>query len=174
MVKYVLPIVAVLLFLVEPEFAMFSPLNVGDYSFILVPHFLILYLIFLAIYYSRKKALIYGLIVGIFYDVVYIDILGLYTVLFPALCFIASWCVKYIHQRLFITTILSVLLVAIMEFAMYEFYVIVDITTMELMPFLFYRLVPTIIANLLYLFLLGWIFKLLIDTRLIEQERNMA
>ena len=174
MVKYVLPIIAVILFLVEPEFAMFSPLNIGDQSFVLVPRFLILYLIFLAIYYSRKKACIYGLVFGILYDVVYIDIIGLFTVLFPLLCFIASWCVKYVHQHLFITTILSVLLVALMEFALYEFYVIIDITTMELLPFLLYRLLPTIIANLLYLFMLGWIFKLLINARLLEEERNMA
>lgn len=174
MVKYVLPIIAVLLFLVEPEFAVLSPLNIGDYSFILVPRFLVLYLIFLAIYYSRKKAIIYGLIFGILYDIVYIDILGLYTVLFPLLCFLASWCVKYIHQHLFITTILSVLLVAIMEIVLYEFYIIIDVTTMAFMPFLLNRLVPTILSNLLYLFMLGWVFKLLIRARLIEQERNMA
>jgi rod shape-determining protein MreD len=105
---------------------------------------------------------------------VYIDILGLYTVLFPLLCFLASWCVKYIHQHLFITTILSVLLVALMEVALYEFYFIIDETTMEFIPFLFNRLVPTILSNLLYLFMLGWVFKLLINARLIEQERNMA
>lgn len=174
MIKYVLPIVAVILFLIEPEFAVFSPLNVGDASYILVPRFLILYLIFLAIYYNRKKACIYGLVFGIIYDVVYIDILGLYAVLFPLLCFIASWCVQFVHQNLFITTILSVLLVALMELALYEFYVIIDITTMDFTTFLLYRLLPTILANLLYLFMLGWIFKLLINARLLEQERNMA
>ena len=174
MVKYILSIVAVILFLIEPEFAMFSPLNVGDASFILVPRFLILFLIFLAIYYNRKKACIYGLVFGIIYDIVHIDILGLYSVLFPLMCFIASWCVKFVHQHLFITTILSVLLVAIMELLLYEFYVIIDITTMPFVPFLQYRLLPTILANLLYLFMLGWIFKLLINARLLEQERNMA
>lgn len=174
MVKYVLPIVAVILFLLEPEFAMFSPLNVGDTSFILVPRFLILYLIFLAIYYSRKKAVIYGIVFGVVYDIVYIDILGLYSVLFPLMCFIASWCVKYVHQHLFITTILSVLLVAFMELFVYEFYVIIGMTPMAFMTFITHRLIPTILANLLYLFMLGWIFKMLIKARLIEQERNMA
>lgn len=174
MIKYALPIVAVILFLLEPEFAMFSPLNFNDTSFILVPRFLILYLIFLAIYYNRKKACIYGLAFGIVYDIVYIDIIGLYSVLFPIVCFVASWCFKFVHQHLFITTILSVLLVAFMELVVYEFYVIIDITTMDFATFLLYRLVPTILANLLYLFMLGWIFKLLIDARLLEQERNMA
>ena len=174
MVRYVLPIIAIILFLIEPEFAMLSPLNIGEHSYILVPRFLILYLIFLAIYYNRKKACVYGIVFGIMYDIVYIDILGLYTVLFPLVCFIASWCVKFVHQHLFITTILSVLLVAFMELFLYQFYSIVDITSMTFNDFLLYRLVPTISGNLLYLFMLGWVFKLLINARLLEQERNMA
>lgn len=61
MVRFLIPSVAVLLFLVEPEFAMFSPIEVKGQIFYLVPRFLILYLIFISIYYSRQRAVMYGL-----------------------------------------------------------------------------------------------------------------
>lgn len=53
--RFLIGFVAVLLFLLESEFAVFSPLQLGEGIYYLIPRFLILYLIFLAIYYSRKK-----------------------------------------------------------------------------------------------------------------------
>lgn len=61
MVRFLIPSVAVLLFLLEPEFAMLSPIEVGGHIYYLVPRFLILYLIFISIYYSRQRAVMYGL-----------------------------------------------------------------------------------------------------------------
>ncbi len=79
-VDFLIPFVAVLLFLLEPEFALFSPIDLNEETVYLVPRFLILYLIFISIYYNRKRAVIYGLIFGLLYDVFYIDIIGLYSI----------------------------------------------------------------------------------------------
>lgn len=174
MVRYLIPFVAILLFLLEPEFAKFSPIYFDDYTAYLVPRFLILYLIFISIYYNRKRAVIYGLIFGLLYDVFYIDIIGLYSVLYPLVCFIAGWSVKFIHQHLLITTILAVLLVAGMEFLLYEFFLLIDFTAMPFGEFFKGRLLPTIGANLLFLLMLGWAFKYLIDARLLQRERGMT
>jgi rod shape-determining protein MreD len=174
MIRYLIPFVAVMLFLLEPEFAKFSPIYFEDYTAYLVPRFLILYLIFISIYYNRKRAIIYGLIFGLLYDVFYIDIIGLYSVLYPLVCFIAGWSIKFIHQHLLITTVLAVLLVAGMEFLLYEFFLLIDFTAMPFMVFLNGRLLPTIGANLLFLLMLGWAFKYLIDARLLERERSMT
>lgn len=174
MVRFLIPFVAVLLFLLEPEFAKFSPIHFENYTAYLVPRFLILYLIFISIYYNRKRAVIYGLIFGLLYDVFYIDIIGLYAVLYPAVCFLAGWSVKFIHQHLLITTVLAVLLVAVMEIILYEFFLLIGLTAMPFDTFFNGRLLPTIGANLLFLLILGWAFKYLIDARLLERERSMT
>ena len=173
MTRFLIPFVGVLLFLVEPIFAKFSPIHLEDATFYLVPRFSILYLIFISIYYNRKKAVIYGIIFGLLYDVIYIGIIGLYVVLYPAACFLAGWSVKFIHQHLIITTVLAVLLVAVMEFVLYEFFLLIDFTSMLMEQFLYNRLLPTIGANLLFLLMLGWAFKYLINARLLERERSM-
>ncbi|MCH7322237.1 rod shape-determining protein MreD [Solibacillus sp. MA9] len=162
-------LVGVLLFLVESEFAMFSPLQWNGSTYFLIPRFLILYLIFLAIYYSRKKAMIYGLIFGLCFDVFYINIIGLYTVLYPAICFGAAWFVKRFESHLVFTTFLAIGLLAVLEFILYEFFYLIQFTTMALQPFLVYRLVPTLIANFLFLIMLAWAFKYCISARVFQR-----
>lgn len=174
MIRFLIPFIAIVLFLLEPEFALFSPIQLGDGIYYLVPRFLILYLIFIAIYYSRKRAVTYGLIFGLLYDVFYIDIIGLYSVLYPLICFIAGSSVKFIHQHLITTTIISVLLVALMEVILYYFFFIIHFTSIPFSTFFISRLIPTIIANLLFLMILGWVFKLVIDARIMERARNIS
>ena len=167
--RILIPFVAVILFLLESEFAMFSPMNWNGETYFLIPRFVILYLIFLAIYYSRKKAMIYGLILGLCFDVFYINIIGLYTFLYPAMCFVAGWCMKRIHPHFLSSTILAILLISVIEFAIYEFFYMIQFTSMALKPFLLYRLMPTVLANLLYLVMLGLVFKYLIRARVLQR-----
>ncbi|BDH62434.1 rod shape-determining protein MreD [Lysinibacillus sp. PLM2] len=171
-VRALIPFVAVVLFLLEPEFALFSPIQLNDQIIYLVPRFLILYLIFVSIYYSRQRAVVYGLIFGLLYDVFYIDIIGLYTVLYPLICFLAGSTVKFIHQHLSITTILSLVLVALMEIVLYNFFAFINFTNITFSDFMMNRLIPTLIANLLFLIMLGWAFKYLINARVLQRARE--
>lgn len=171
LVRILIPTVAAILFLLESEFAMFSPMEFNGGTYFLIPRFVVLYLIFLAIYYDRKKAMIYGLILGLCFDVFYINIIGLYTFLYPAVCFIAGWCMKRIHPHLLFSTVLAILLISFLEFAIYEFFYMIQFTTMALKPFLLYRLMPTILANLLFLVMLGWVFKYLIHARVLQRAQ---
>lgn len=174
MVRWIMPAIAVVLFLLEPTFSMFSPLRFGENAYILVPRFLILFLIFVAVYYNRKRAYVYAGLFGLLYDVVYIDVIGLYTGLYIGVCFVAAWCVKYIHQHILIVTVLAMLLMSLMEIILYYFYTFTGVTNMPIFEFLAHRLMPTVGANFIYLLLLGWAFKYVIDARLIEIERNIA
>lgn len=174
MIRFLIPFVAVVLFLLEPELALFSPLNWGDETIYLVPRFVILYLIFVSIYYSRRRACLYGLIFGLLYDVFYIDIIGLYSFLYPLVCFIAGSSVKFIHQHLSVTTVLSLVLVALMEIVLYYFFFFIGFTAIPVEVFLSNRLLPTIIANLLFLVMLGWAFKYLINARVLQRARDIS
>ena len=174
MVRFLIPFVAVLLFLVEPEFAMFSPIELKGHIYYLVPRFLILYLIFISIYYSRQRAVMYGLFFGVLYDVFYIDIIGLYSVLYPLICFLAGLIVKVIHQHLIVTTSISLILVAVLEFVLYQFFYLINFTSIPLIDFLQSRLLPTMIANMLFLMILGWAFKYLINTRVLQRAREVS
>ena len=164
-IRLLLPSVAILLFLIEPVFASFSGIEMFDRILYLVPRFLFMYLLFLAVYYDRKKSIIYGVVFGLLYDVFYIDIIGLYAVLYPLFCLLISQIVKYIQQSLPVVTILTIFFVSLLEFVIYSFFYLISFTSIGIEEFLLSRLLPTIFSNLLFLILLGWVFKYFIKTR---------
>ena len=90
MIRFIIPLIAVILFFLEPVFSLFSPVSIADVSYTLVPRFVIVYLIFITVYYRRKQAMIYGIILGLLYDMYYIDIIGVYTFLYPVICYLFS------------------------------------------------------------------------------------
>ncbi|MGB2991760.1 MAG: rod shape-determining protein MreD [Paenisporosarcina sp.] len=169
MKRFIVPAIAVVLFYLEPVFGLFSPLDInGEYRY-LIPRFLIMYLIFISIYYSRNRAMAYALLFGLLYDVFFIDIIGLYSFLYPLICLLASYIVKFIHQNLLVTTIVSLVLVAGLEFALYQFFSLIGLTDISLQAFVSDRLIPTMIANSIFLVVLGWAFKYVINARLLQR-----
>lgn len=172
MAKFLIPAVAIALFFLETEFSLFSPIEVNGENAYLVPRFLILYLIFLSIYYDRRRAMLYGLVFGMLYDIFYIDILGPYTFLYTFICFIAGSTVKYIHQHLVVTTTLSLILVALLEILLHQFFLLIQFTDLTFTEFLNLRLVPTMVANSIFLIMLGWTFKYLLEARVLEKANQ--
>ncbi|MFD1030503.1 rod shape-determining protein MreD [Metaplanococcus flavidus] len=174
MIRYLLPLIALVLFFLEPVFGLFSPLQVdGDYYYI-VPRFLLMFLIFVTVYYNPKQAMIYGLVFGLLYDVFFIDIIGLYAVLYPLMCLIAGYIVKSVHRNLLVATLVTLLLTAFFEFMLYLFFSLISLISVPSDVFLTSRLLPTMIANSLFLVMLGWAFKSVIVARLFERENNKA
>ncbi|WP_075620462.1 rod shape-determining protein MreD [Paenisporosarcina indica] len=167
--RLIIPSIAVVLFYLEPVFGLFSPLDIGGEYRFLIPRFLIMYLIFISIYYSRNRAMLYALLFGLLYDVFFIDIIGLYSFLYPLMCLIASFIVKYIHQHLIVTTIMSLILIAGLEFVLYYFFSFIGLRDMSLQIFVRERLIPTMIANSIFLVVLGWAFKYVINARMLQR-----
>ncbi len=171
MIRFLVPVVCLVLFFVEPIFGLFSPLSIGDSFYYIVPRFLILFLIFLTLFYELRHALFYGLFFGLLYDVFYIDIIGLYSFLYPAVCMIAAYVFKKIPQNLVSATLLALGLLVVMEVALYLFFQLIGLTATPAGTFLKSRLWPTLLANSLYLVLLGWFFRSMMTTQDTRRSR---
>ncbi|WP_040228948.1 rod shape-determining protein MreD [Bhargavaea cecembensis] len=174
MIRLAVPLIAVVLFFVEPVFGLFSPIEIGGNYYYLVPRFLIMYLIFVGVYYSRQRAVIYGIIFGLLYDMFHIDIIGLYAFLYPVLCLLACWIIKHIHRHIAVVTIISLVLVAVLETALYLFFSLIGFISVGFDEFLSTRLLPTMIANSVFLIMLGWVFKMLISRRNILKKEGIS
>ena len=167
MIRSVIPLIAVLLFFLEPVFTLFSPVEIGGETYTLVPRFVIVYLVFIAVYYGRKRALVYGIILGLLYDMYHIDIIGLYAFLYPLICYIASLIIRQIHRHIVTVMFLSLFLIMILELLSYFYASLLSLTTIGLDEFISGRLVPTIIANSFFVGMFGWLFKNLIYKRVV-------
>ncbi|MFC4711879.1 rod shape-determining protein MreD [Planococcus dechangensis] len=174
MIRFLVPVVCLVLFFVEPIFGLFSPLSIGGALYYIVPRFLILFLIFLTVFYELRHALFYGLFFGLLYDVFYIDIIGLYSFLYPAVCLIAAYVFKKIPQNLLSATLLALGLLLVMEVALYLFFLLIGLTAAPAGTFLTTRLWPTLIANSLYLGLVGWVFRSMMVTQDPQRENRLG
>lgn len=171
-VRTLIPTVAALLFLIEPQFAFLSPIDIKGHEYFVIPRFSIVYLIFIATFYARKRAVLYALFFGVLYDVFYIDIIGLYAFIYPVITYVGGTLVHYIRPSVTVTAVFSILLVAVMEFALYEFYYFIQFTNISINSFLLYRLLPTIVANLLFIIPLAIIFRLLLNARVLQRAQE--
>ncbi len=170
MIRFVIPFIAVLLFFLEPVFSLFSPIDIGGIRYILVPRFVIVYLIFIAVYYSRQRAIIYGIALGLLYDMFHIDIIGLYAFLYPLICFIATLIIRQVHRHIVTVMFLALFLIIVLELLSYVFISLVSLTSIGLAEFISGRLVPTIIANSIFVGMFGLFFKGLIYKRVLQRQ----
>lgn len=170
MIRFVIPLIAVILFFMEPIFSLFSPIELQGNFYVFVPRFLIVYLIFIATYYSRQRAFVYALVLGILYDMYHIDIIGLYTFMYPLICYVSAMIISQVERRTSTVMVLSLVMIVMLELLSYLFASIIALTSIEFNEFLTRRLIPTVIANSLFIGMFSYMFKQLIVKRFSQKQ----
>ena len=135
------------------------PYRIADVSYTLVPRFVIVYLIFITVYYGRKQAMIYGIILGLLYDMYHIDIIGVYTFLYPVICYLSAVIIRQIHRHIITVMLLSLVMVALLELLSFFFASLIALTTIGFEEFIVIQLVPTMVANSMFVAMFGYLFK---------------
>lgn len=169
MIRIIIPFMITVLFFMEPIFSLFSPITFEEELFTLVPRFVLVSLLFTAVYGRRKDAIIYGIVFGLLYDIFYIDIIGVYAFLYPMMCLLAVGVIRLIHDRIITVVILTLVLIGLLELLSYGFASLISITTIEFNVFVKGRLVPTIIANALFVIMFSWFFHKVIAEKVLKR-----
>lgn len=170
MIRFVIPVIATLLFFLEPIFSLFSPIEIGGDLYITVPRFLIIFLIFIATYYDSKQAVIYGFVFGLLYDMYHIDIIGLYTFMYPLICYVAALIIRQIERHIAAVMLLSVVMIVLLELLSYFFASLIALTSIDFGEFFSSRLIPTMIANSLFIVMFGWLFKQVTEKKSFQKK----
>lgn len=172
MSKYVLPLLLAILFILENLYVSnVSPTILGDNA-ILIPHFLFFGLLFITLYYDQKKALLYGVIFGLIYDIVYIEIIGIYLAAFPLFIYLISQAMKVLYANLFIRSILVLIWTAALEYLVYGLNILFGFTTMDNSYFINHRLFPTLLLNALFILIFAYPFSTLLRTLSEKKEEK--
>ncbi len=140
----------------ENVFSKWTDTNLQSGSGIFVLHLLIIFLVFLTIYGDEKISFFYSIVFGLIVDIVNSGVIGIYVMILP----IAIWfCgkIKYrFENKTLLVTILALSTVMVIEMLVYSVYTLIGKTEMNMVPFLGYRLLPTILLNALVL-LIMWL-----------------
>lgn len=165
--KFLLPLLFLLLFILESLFVQFLPERFIDSQTVIVPHFLIIGIILLTIYGSEKHGLIYGMVFGFLFDIVYTEILGIYLFLFPLISYFVSKIMRVLQVNLLTSSLVSILGVAFTEIVTFEMNQLIGVSNSPFITFLNNRLFPTLLLNTIFImimvFPLKWQFEKFAD-----------
>lgn len=159
-------------FVSESIFVDLIPLPIISEEQIVVPHFLIVALIAVTAYTSQGFGILCGILFGFLYDVVYTEVIGIYTFSYPVLAFLTRHALRAFHNNAFVLVLLSMVSISILEFYTYGIYLAIGVTKLDLHTFINSRLLPTLTVNAFVSLLLIYPFKQFILSLHLEQNED--
>ncbi|MEH6905580.1 rod shape-determining protein MreD [Neobacillus drentensis] len=161
--KFILPLLFLFLFILESLFVEFLPAKIFGFERIFVPHFLFTSLLFLTIFVGKKQGIIYAAIFGLLFDIVYVEIIGIYFFLYPFISYLIYKLLQ-VWQANLITAFLAALIgISLLEIGVYEMNFLIHVTDLDFMGFINLRFYPTLLLNaaitLIAAYPLKWLFE---------------
>ncbi|MFD6439745.1 rod shape-determining protein MreD [Peribacillus sp. NPDC060186] len=163
MKHFILSFIALLFFVFESIFAQLFASDVFGADKILVPRFIMIFVFFLTMFGSRRIGMLYGAILGLTYDAVYTEILGVYMFLIPFLAYLISKCMKILQNNILISCLVALLFTAVLEVVIFQMNIILSFADMGFAEYMERRFVPTLLLNLVFIIISCYPLKRIIE-----------
>lgn len=157
MKRVYLPLILFLVLALEGVALELLPSNLLRTDLLIVPHWVLVILVFLTIFYdydSTYFSVMYALIFGLLVDVVYTDVLGVYMFSYALTIYAIHSMKKLLHGNIFVTVLLGAGGLVLSDIMIYLIYMVVGLTDTVWVDYLSSRLLPTVLSNLLFLLVL--------------------
>lgn len=141
------------------------PSSLATSDVLIVPHWLLLFLMLIALKYDRNEtfySIIYSIAFGLLIDIVYTGMLGIYMFVYPVSVYVAHILKRMFHTNILMSSIIAVITITVTEVLIYYIYTILGMIDATMSYFLLYRLLPTTLANLLFFLLIYGLFSQLL------------
>lgn len=159
---YVIPLIGVLLFYLDSLLTRISPVHLFNETFFIVPRLTFLYLLIIAVYKNPKVAIILAIVTGIFTDIYFGGIYGIYTFGYALFVVMMDKLFKVFYRDILMMVILLVFSVVLLQIWVMAFYGILGFISIDLGNLILFRLIPTIIFNFICLVIIfPFVLKLL-------------
>ncbi|PTY85468.1 rod shape-determining protein MreD, partial [Heyndrickxia sporothermodurans] len=99
------------------------------------------------------------------FDINYTGILGVYMFLFPFTIYLTSKMMKILQANIFVAALIVLVNIIIVEFLVYELNILINHVTMSMVDFLYVRLIPTLVVNLIFFIIFSYPMKKWLEKR---------
>lgn len=173
--KKVLIIIILLSLLILEGIAMILlPTNIFISDMYIIPHWVFLFILLVNVFFDNEElyfSITLAIVFGLLIDVVYTDLLGVYMFVYPMAIYIVNLIKQFFQANFYITVVYYLVSFTIIEMMIYIIYSFVDLINITYILFIWDRLIPTIIANFIFLLVLYPIFsKRLVKWKLKESK----
>lgn len=162
MKRLYLPLILFLLMILEGVALELLPAKLIIGSILIIPHWVFIFLVCIAVFYDEENtfySVMYGAIFGLLIDIIYTGVLGVYMFTYAVSVYVVYGLKKMLHANLYATLLLSFIGIVLTDVMINFIYSVVGIADMQWGSYLLYRLLPTVLANLLFLLILYPFFK---------------
>ncbi|MFA1822543.1 rod shape-determining protein MreD [Virgibacillus oceani] len=157
MKRIFIPLILFFFLMLEGVALDFLPVSILTSDLLIVPHWVLLFLVMTAVFYERDTtyySIIYALIFGLLIDVVYTGILGVYMFSYTLVVYLVLGLRKIFHGNIYVTLLLGIISVILADVAIHVIYSAAGIIQMMWNDYAINRLLPTIISNIVFLLIL--------------------
>lgn len=133
------------------------PENLLNLSIIIIPHWILVFLIMLSFFYEEKNPqdfIVYAIVFGLLVDIVYTDTLGVYMFSYGLALYTAILLKRVLQENIVMTIFTTIISVILAEAIISGIYTMLGITSVYWVDNLTLRLLPTIIANIVFLLII--------------------
>ncbi len=172
MKRYLLPTIIFLLFVIEGTVTQVF-LNFSSPEVIIVPRFSFILVMMSSIFLGRSVGTVYGIGLGLLYDIVHTHILGVYIFSMALVAYIFSFSFRIFQRNLLLLLFTLIVSVICLEYLIYRINTIIGITGLSHERFLGERIYPSVIINSCFAIIVIFpIRKLLIYIQNLKQKEE--
>ncbi|WP_068674496.1 rod shape-determining protein MreD [Oceanobacillus sp. Castelsardo] len=127
----------------------------GDQMF--VPHWILIVLILVEMFFDRGQsynAILYAFIFGLLIDIVYTGILGVYMFSYGIVIYIVHVSKRFLHGNFFVTFLFSIFGLVLCDLLITFIYSLVGVIHLSWEHYWLNRLLPTVFLNIIFFLLM--------------------
>ncbi len=156
MIRFLLPFFIFLLFIIEGTvFQVFSPDRFGSEA-IIIPRFAFIVVIVITIFLGRTTGGIYAIVLGLFQDVIYTHVLGIYIFSMFFTAYLLGFTYKIFQKNLYLLIITAVFGTLVLDYLVYGIHLMVGITNLVHEQFFYERLLPSLVVNSVFMIIIAF------------------
>lgn len=161
-----------ILFVIEGTVAqVFSPDRWGI-PILMIPRFVVVLLIFSALFLGRIQGLFIGLVFGLLYDIVYGSVIGIYGFSMALVGYFSGLTFRIFQQNLFSILFTVLVSLVIHEFIVYGLLYLIRYIQMDLDFFFFQKVIPTLVLNMIFALLVSYPVRMILVQMKQEEENS--
>lgn len=154
MKRVYLPAIIFLAFIIEGTWMqVIAPENYGS-SLTFIPRFTIILIVLIALFNQISLAVLYAVIFGLLYDIIYTDFIGIYMFSMAFTAYVVGQSARIMHINIIVGLLVSFVTVIVLDFMIYGLYTLIGFIDIPLKLFLLERLLPSLLVNGLFFVLI--------------------
>lgn len=167
--RFILPFLVLFIFISESIFVDLVHLPFASENQLYIPRFVLIIVIFITVFMNRTQGMLFGVVFGLLHDIVYIEVIGIYLLVYAFLAYLISKAMKVLHNNVFMTLFLTILAITLLEYYVYGINYLIGTTKMSLYHFTTLRLLPTLALNSIFAILFIYPVKRFLEKIKVEE-----